>query len=266
MKVSTRADVRKKRVVLKFSGEMLGAPAINLDLKKPAIELPRRGLILDPKSLIYIVEELYSCSGECELFCVVGGGNWGRGSDFRKVGLDDEDHCPDFMGMVVTILNVMAVSNSLNQIMGKGASVCLSSIETLALMELYQPRRAVQYLETGKVVLLGGGRGDPGVSTDSAAAAVAQHIKADVILKATKVDGVFDKDPMKHPDAKLYEHLTYKEFLQGDFSQILDTGAVAHAKTHRIPIRVIDGFKPGNIRNAILGKSIGTLICDSNYC
>ena len=192
-----------------------------------------------------------------ELAIVIGGGNIFRGVAGSKRGL--ERATGDFMGMLATVINALALQDSLER---AGAPTRVqSAIEMRAVAEPFIRRRAVRHMEKGRVVIFAAGTGNPFFSTDTAAALRASEINADVLLKATKVDGVYTADPVKDPKAKRYDRLTYMDALKNRLN-VMDASAFSLCMDNRIPIIVFDFFKPGNIKRVICGASIGTVVSE----
>jgi len=186
---------------------------------------------------------------------VVGGGNIFRGLKGAAAGM--ERATADYMGMLATVMNAIALQDSL-----EAAGVATRVQTAIAMQEVAEPyirRRAMRHLEKGRVVVFGAGCGNPFFTTDTTAALRAAEINANVVLKATKVDGVYDRDPMKYPDAVRYESLTFQDVLTGELG-VMDSTAIALCKDNNIPIVVFDLFGPGNIARAVTGEPIGTRI------
>jgi uridylate kinase len=187
---------------------------------------------------------------------VVGAGNFIRGESFSQTS-----HIPrntaDYMGMLATIINACALQETLEK-SGQPTRV-LSAIEVAAMCEPFIRRRAIRHLELGRVAILAAGTGNPFFTTDTCAALRAAELDADLLIKATKVDGVYSDDPEKNPDAKFFEELTYDEVLKKNL-RILDHSAVSLSRDNNIPIVVLNIFKKGNMARAICGERVGTLI------
>jgi uridylate kinase len=187
---------------------------------------------------------------------VVGAGNFIRGESFSQTS-----HIPrntaDYMGMLATIINACALQETLEK-SGQPTRV-LSAIEVAAMCEPFIRRRAIRHLELGRVAILAAGTGNPFFTTDTCAALRAAELDADLLIKATKVDGVYSDDPEKNPDAKFFEELTYDEVLNRNL-RILDHSAVSLSRDNNIPIVVLNIFKKGNMAKAICGERVGTLI------
>jgi uridylate kinase len=232
---------RYRRVLLKISGEALAGPA---------------GYGIDPGVLGTFADELkdvHACG--CELALVIGGGNIFRGLAASTRGVDRAT--ADYMGMLATVINALALQDALER---RGVPTrVLSAIEMQQVAEPYIRRRATRHLEKGRVVIFGAGTGNPFFTTDTAASLRAMEIGAQVIFKATKVDGVYDADPVKHPNAKRFEELTYIEVLSRQL-QVMDATAISLCMDNSLPILVFNLMQPGNIARAVSGARIGTLV------
>lgn len=190
-----------------------------------------------------------------ELAIVVGGGNIFRGLKGSSAGMDRAT--ADYVGMLATVMNAITLQDALERV---GVPTRVQT--AIAMQEIAEPyirRRAIRHLEKGRVVVFGAGCGNPFFTTDTTAALRAAEINADVVLKATKVDGVYDKDPARHTDAIRYDQLTFQDVLSGELA-VMDSTAIALCKDNAIPIVVFDLFGPGNIGRAIAGEPIGTRI------
>lgn len=190
-----------------------------------------------------------------QLGVVVGGGNIFRGVEADAMDIDRTS--ADYMGMIATVINSLALQNALENI-GVETRV-QSAIEMKEVAEPYIKRKAVRHLEKGRVVILAAGTGNPYFTTDTAASLRAMEIKADVILKATKVDGVYDKDPVVFDDAKMFSKITYLEVLNRNL-KVMDSTAVALCRDNNLPIVVFNLGERGNIKNVVVGRSIGTVV------
>jgi len=188
---------------------------------------------------------------------VIGGGNIWRGLSASHRGMDRTT--ADYMGMLATVINAMALRSTLDQ-MGVETRV-QTAIEMKNVAEPFILGRAIRHLELGRVVIFAAGTGNPYFSTDTTAALRASEIRADVILKATKVEGVYDRDPNTHADARLYDRLSFTEALTKRL-QIMDSTAFSLCMDNKIPIIVFNMYKSGSIRDAVLGRKVGTLVCD----
>ena len=186
---------------------------------------------------------------------VVGGGNIFRGVSETAQGMDRVS--ADYMGMLATVINGVALQDALER-MGVITRV-MSAIEMREVAEPFIRRRAIRHLEKGRVVIFAGGTGNPYFSTDTAAALRAMEIKAEIILKGTKVDGIYDADPMKDPRARKFDRLTYFDVLQKGL-KVMDTTAISLCMDNRLPIIVYDLKKRGNLRRIVLGERVGTIV------
>lgn len=235
------AESKYKRVLLKISGEaLLGNEGHGID---PGITA---GIAAQIKEVIEM---------GVEMAVVVGGGNFWRGTSASANGMDR--NTADHIGMLATIMNAMGLQNALEKI-----GVFTRVQTAISMQEVAEPfirRRAVRHLEKKRVVIFAGGTGNPYFTTDTAAALRALEINAEIIFKATKVDGVYDKDPLKHKDAKKYDNLSYIEVLNKNL-RVMDSTAISLCRENNLPIIVFDLTMPGNIKGVIMGKKIGTLV------
>lgn len=230
-----------KRIILKLSGEALAGS---------------QGFGIDPHTVKTIAEEIKEVVNlGIEVAIVVGGGNIYRGLAGSAKGIDRATG--DYMGMLATMINSLALQDALEKI--DVMTRTQSAIEMRQIAEPYIRRKAIRHLEKGRVVIFGAGTGNPYFSTDTTAALRAAEIGADAILKATKVDGVYDSDPMKNPAAVKYETLEYIDVLSKQL-QVMDSTATSLCMDNNIPIIVFDLTKQGNIRKAVLGEKIGTIV------
>ncbi len=225
----------RKRVLVKFSGEALAG---------------ENGFGIDTKILEYIATEIRSLvENHIELGIVIGGGNIIRGVSAAQDGVIRRTSA-DYMGMLATVINAVAMQEALEH---AGLDVRVqSAIELKEVCESYIYRRAIRHLEKGRVVIFGAGTGNPFFTTDTAATLRAIEIGANMIIKATKVDGVYDKDPHKFPDAKRLATLSYERALD-DYIKVMDDTAISLAKDNGLPIVVCNMFKPGNLLKIIQG-------------
>ncbi len=231
-----------RRVLLKISGESLCKPG---------------GFGIDGDELQLIAREIAAAADHgAQLAVVVGGGNIIRGAELAKAGHINQA-VADQMGMLGTVMNGLALKEALEQV-GRGARV-LSAINLSSVAELFIRGRALRHLEKGRVVIFVAGTGNPFCTTDSAASLRAAEIGADVLLKATKVDGIYDKDPNEHDDATKFDRLTYDEAISRDL-KVMDVGSFAQCREQGIPIVVFDMKKPGNIAAVVAGQNIGTRV------
>jgi uridylate kinase len=192
-----------------------------------------------------------------QIALVIGGGNIWRGLTKSNEGMDRST--ADYMGMLATVINGLALQDALEQ---QGVQTRVqTAIEMKSVAEPFIRRRAIRHLEKGRVVIFVAGTGNPFFSTDTTAALRANEIAADVILKATKVDGVYDSDPNVNPDAKRFETITYSEALTRRL-RVMDSAAFSLCMDNRVPIIVFDVFEPGNLKRVALGERVGTLVTD----
>lgn len=233
-----------KRVLLKLSGEALASPDNKFGIDPhQAEEIARK---------VCAVHEL-----GVEVAVVIGAGNLWRGRIGLERGMDRAT--ADYMGMLGTVMNALALMDAIEQ---AGVVVRVqTALEMRAVAEPYIRRRAIRHLEKGRVVIFGGGTGNPFFSTDTAAALRAMDIGADVLIKATKVDGVYDSDPELNPDAKRYDTLTYTETLIQRL-EVMDSTAISLCMENDLPILVLDLWNPEAIRMALHGQPVGTLVSD----
>ncbi len=236
------AEPKYKRIMLKLGGEALSGRG-------------QQGI--DPHAVAYLAEEIRAVKQHgVEIAIVIGGGNFWRGNDPYAQGMDRA--VADYMGMLATVMNAVALQEALEQ---RGIQTRVqTAIEMRAVAEPYIRRRAIRHLEKERVVIFGGGTGNPFFTTDTAAALRAQEIDAKVLLKATKVDGVYDKDPLKYSDARKFERMTYNEAITMEQVQVMDNTAFTLCMEHDLPIIVFDLSQPGAIERAVMGDSIGTVI------
>jgi uridylate kinase len=240
-KATAKPTPKYRRILLKLSGEALGGEAA-LGISPEAVH--------DMAAQIAEVREL-----GVEVVIVVGGGNIFRGLQGSERGI--ERATGDYMGMLATVINALALQDALEK--HSVTTRVLSAISMTAICEPFIRRRAVRHLEKGRVVIFAAGTGNPYFSTDTAAALRANEINAEVVLKATKVDGIYDKDPKKHADAKRYTTIPYGEALEKRL-KVMDAAAFALCQDNKMPIIVFDFFKPHNLLRVVKGEAIGTLV------
>jgi len=190
-----------------------------------------------------------------EVGVVLGGGNLFRGAKLAKAGMNRV--VGDHMGMLATVINSLALQNSIEKL-GVPTRV-QTAIEMPKVAEPFIKRRAQRHLEKGRVVIFGAGTGNPYFTTDTAAALRAIEMETDVVIKATKVDGIYDKDPVKYPDAKKYETVTYNEVLAKDL-KVMDATAISLCRENKLPIIVFNSLDEGNLKKVIMGEHIGTTV------
>lgn len=237
-------DIRYKRVLLKLSGESFCKPG---------------GFGIEGEPLESIAERIIRLSkAGLQVAIVVGGGNFLRGAAFSQ-----KSHIPrttaDYMGMLATVINACALQETLEKL-GQPTRVC-SAIDVSAICEPFIRRRAIRHLELGRVVILAGGTGNPFFSTDTCAALRASEIGAELMIKATKVDGVYTDDPKKNPDAVMIKSMTYQDVLSKNL-KVMDPAAISLCRENNIPIIVLNIFDEGNITRALHGEDVGTRIAE----
>jgi uridylate kinase len=230
-----------KRIVLKLSGEVLAGP---------------KGFGLDAEKIAEITQEIVDVHAlGVEIGIVVGGGNIFRGVMDQAKNMDRVS--ADNMGMLSTIINAIAMQDALEQ---RGVQCrVMTAVFMNQVAEPYIRRRAVRHLEKGRVVIFAAGIGNPFFSTDTAASLRAMEVKADVLLKATKVDGVYDADPVLVKDAVKYDEITYMEILQKGL-KVMDLTAVSLCKDNSLPMIIFNMNQPGNIKRVVLGEKVGSLV------
>ncbi|HSX18169.1 MAG TPA: UMP kinase [Candidatus Saccharimonadales bacterium] len=232
-----------KRILLKLSGEQFAGS------KKFGI---------DQEFVNNIAQELKEVAEDtnAQIAIIVGGGNFIRGANLASHGL--ERATGDYMGMIATILNGMALVDTL-ELNGQPARL-QTRLHVQSVAEPYIRRRAIRHMEKGRIVVVAGGTGNPFVTTDTAAVSTALELDCDVVLKATKVDGVYDKDPSKYKDAKKLKTITYAKALQNPEIAVMDNAAISLAMDNNMPIIVFDLLKRGNLKEVTQGKTIGSKV------
>jgi uridylate kinase len=231
-----------RRVLLKLSGEAFADPKLNYGI--------------DPSTVQRVASEIAEAHGEGhQIAIVVGGGNIFRGVSEQARGMDQAN--ADYMGMLATVINALALRDALEHA-GVGTRV-QSAITMQQLAEPYIRLRAIRHLEKGRVVVFAAGTGNPIFTTDTAAALRAVEIGAEVLLKASRVDGIYSADPQQDPGAERLTELGYMEFISRGL-RVMDTTAVTMCREHELPIVVFDMTVPGNIAKAVRGEKIGTVI------
>ncbi|MGB9857840.1 MAG: UMP kinase [Dictyoglomaceae bacterium] len=230
-----------KRILLKLSGEIFSGP---------------QGFGLDPTRVFQIAEDIKEVhSLGVEIGIVVGGGNIFRGRESKSLGIDRAT--ADYMGMLATVINALALQDALEKL-GVNTRV-QTAIEMRQIAEPFIRRRAIRHLEKGRIVIFAAGTGNPFFTTDTAAVLRASEIKAEVILKETKVDGVYSEDPLVNPNAKKFDTINALDFLKLRLSA-LDATAVSLSMENKIPIIVFSMLEKGNLKRIIMGEKIGTYI------
>lgn len=234
-------EKKYKRILLKLSGEEL---------------MGEEGFGIDPKILDRMALEIGQLVGiGVQVGLVIGGGNLFRGAALNAAGMDRVTG--DHMGMLATVMNALAMRDALERT--NISSHVMSSIPMSGVVEHYDRRRAIRYIKDGDVVIFAAGTGNPFFTTDSAACLRGIEIDADVVLKATKVDGVYSADPMLNPSAELYTHLTYDQVLDKKLG-VMDLTAICLCREHNMPLRVFRMSKQGALLNLVVGGAEGTLI------
>ena len=235
------ADIKFKRVLLKLSGEALA---------------PQGSSGIDPEAAKMISNQIKNCVQiGANLAIVIGGGNIWRGKVGLELGMDRAT--ADYMGMLATVMNSLALMDALENI---GVTTRVqTSIEMRAIAEPYIRRRALRHIEKNRVVIFAGGTGNPYFTTDTAAALRAVEINAELLIKATKVDGIYDSDPKKNPDAKKFDRLTYMDALNKQL-QVMDATAISLCMENHMPLMVLNLWEEGSLRKALMGEKVGTLV------
>jgi uridylate kinase len=237
----TDSPLKYRRVLLKLSGEAL---------------MGDEDYGIDPKLIRAISGEIIEAQkAGAQIGVVIGGGNIFRGAGLAESGMDRVTG--DHMGMLATVINALALADAIER-QGAYARV-MSAIKINEVCEDYIRRRAMRHLEKGRIVIFAAGTGNPFFTTDSAAALRATEIGAELLLKATKVDGIYDSDPKKNPGAKRFEQLGYDEVIQRNL-QVMDTAAFALCRDNRIPLRIYDMMQPGALMRILRGEPLGTLV------
>ncbi len=234
-------EVKYRRILLKLGGEALASP---------------RGFGIDPDAATTVAEKVKAVKDlQTEIAIVLGAGNLWRGRDGLAHGM--ERATADHMGMLATVMNALALRDALERI---GVTTRVqTAIAMQAIAEPYIRGRAIRHLEKGRVVIIGAGTGNPFFTTDTAAALRAMEIGAQVLIKATKVDGVYAEDPEVNPDAELFSHLTYIDALKLGV-QVMDSTALSLCMDNHLPIVVVNLWHPHSIERVVLGEQVGTLI------
>lgn len=239
--LTPKKKLKYKRVLLKLSGEAF---------------MGDQSFGIDPKVIERISAEIKNVhESGVEIAIVIGGGNIFRGISGASAGMDRAS--ADYMGMLATVMNSLALQDHLEKA-GVYTRV-MAALRMDAVAEPYIRRRAIRHLEKGRVIIFAAGTGNPYFTTDTAASLRAMEIEADIVMKATRVDGVYDKDPLKHKGAKKFEELSYLDVLQKGL-QVMDATAISLCMDHSLPILVFGLSESGNIKKAIMGESIGTIV------
>jgi|TARA_B100000959_G_scaffold7739_1_gene7828 uridylate kinase len=237
------AEPLYRRVLLKLSGEVLAG---------------EQDFGIDPVKANYLAEEVQSIrESGIEVGLIIGAGNIFRGMQAASKGMDRVTG--DYLGMLATIMNAISVQDALEKVGCETRT--LSAISVSQIAEPYIRRRAIRHLEKGRVVIIAGGTGNPFFTTDSAAALRAVELNAEVVLKGTKVDGIYDKDPMVHEDAVKFETVSFSRVLN-DNLRVMDMTAITLCKENNLPIRVFNINHTGDLKALVLGSKIGTLVSE----
>ncbi|HEV7777745.1 MAG TPA: UMP kinase [Luteibacter sp.] len=235
------APLKHRRILLKLSGEAL---------------MGTEDYGIDPKVIGRLAKEIIEVQDAgVEVGVVIGGGNIFRGAGLAAAGMDRVTG--DHMGMLATVMNALAMQDAIEKLGGKART--MSAIKINEVAEDFIRRRAIRHLEKGRIVLFAAGIGNPFFTTDSAAALRAVEVGADLLLKATKVDGVYTADPKHDLDATRYEHLTYNQVIERRL-EVMDTAAIALCRDHSMPLRIYDMTEPGNLMRIMRGEPVGTLV------
>jgi uridylate kinase len=236
------SQCKYRHIMLKLSGEMLGG---------------QQGYGIEGDALFMIASEIADAHKlGCKVSVVIGGGNIFRGSAAAKWGI--ERASADYMGMLATIINGLALQATLENKFNLHTRV-MTSISMPSLAEPYIRRKAIKHLDEGRVVIFAGGTGNPLFTTDTAASLRAREVGADIILKATKVDGIYDSDPMKNPSAKKYAHLSYLDVIARKLD-VMDATAITMCMEANLPIMVFKLAEPGSVRRALVNDGVGTTV------
>ena len=235
--------LKYRRILLKLSGEAL---------------MGDEDYGISPKVIATVAREIVEAQrAGAEVGLVIGGGNIFRGAGLAASGMDRVTG--DHMGMLATVINALAMADALEK--QGGYARVMSAIKINEVAEDYIRRRAIRHMEKGRICLFAAGTGNPFFTTDSAAALRASEIGADLLLKATKVDGIYDADPKKNPDAKRFEYLGYHEVIARNL-QVMDTAAFALCRDNGVPLRIYDMMQPGALMRILRGEPLGTLVHD----
>ena len=229
------------RILLKLSGEILAGD---------------KGFGIDPQKASYLANEVKSIFDlGIEIGLIIGAGNIFRGIQAAGKGMDRVTG--DYLGMLATIMNAISVQDALEKVNCETRT--LSAINVSQVAEPYIRRRAIRHLEKGRIVIVSGGTGNPFFTTDSAAALRAKELGAEIVIKGTKVDGIYDKDPVQNTNAKKFDTITFSEVLKKNL-RVMDLTAITLCKENNLPIHVFDINIPGNLKQLILGSNIGTQV------
>jgi uridylate kinase len=236
------AEPRFKRIMLKVGGESL---------------IGDREYGIDPHAALTVAKQIQAIHTQgVQVAVVIGGGNIFRGIAGSKNGIDRAT--ADYMGMLATVMNALALQDALEKV---GVETRVeSALEMPAVAERFVRRRAIRHMEKGRVVILAAGTGVPYVTTDTGASLHALELHCDVLMKATKVDGIYDKDPMKNPDAKRFKTLSFSDAISMAGVEVMDTAALAMSSDNKMPVMVFKLFEGENLQRAVMGEDIGTFV------
>lgn len=237
---------KPKRILLKLSGEQFAG---------------KNSFGIDADFLLDLARELHEVIADTkvQIVIVVGGGNFLRGATLSKNEAMIERATADYMGMLATVMNGMALVDILEHF-GQPARL-QTRIRIDSVAEPYIRRRAIRHLEKGRVVIIGGGTGNPFVTTDTAAVSTALELGCDIVLKATKVDGIYSKDPKKYSDAVKFDTISHMDAIKNEHISVMDNAAISLAMDNKLPIRIFDLLSKGNIKRIAKGEIVGTLVC-----
>ena len=236
-------DLRYKRILLKLSGEILAG---------------KNGFGIDPEKASYLANEIKSIYElGLDIGLIIGAGNIFRGMEAANRGMDRVTG--DYLGMLATIMNAISMQDALEKVNCQTRT--LSAIDVKQISEPYIRRRAIRHLEKGRIVIVAGGTGNPFFTTDSAAALRATELGADIVIKGTKVDGIYDKDPIVHENAVKYNKISFDQVLK-DNLRVMDLTAITLCKENNLPIHVFDIKVPGALKRLVLGEHIGTIVSE----
>lgn len=239
-------DLRYKRILLKLSGEILAG---------------KSGFGIDPEKASYLANEIKSIHEiGLDIGLIIGAGNIFRGIEAASRGMDRVTG--DYLGMLATIMNAISMQDALEKVNCQTRT--LSAIDVKQISEPYIRRRAIRHIEKGRIVIVAGGTGNPFFTTDSAAALRATELGADIVIKGTKVDGIYDKDPFVHKDAIKYNTISFDQVLKENL-RVMDLTAITLCKENNLPIQVFDIKIPGALKKIVLGEPIGTIVSERNY-
>ena len=239
-------DLRYKRILLKLSGEILAGNS---------------GFGIDPEKASYLANEIKSIHEiGLDIGLIIGAGNIFRGIEAASRGMDRVTG--DYLGMLATIMNAISMQDALENVNCQTRT--LSAIDVKQISEPYIRRRAIRHIEKGRIVIVAGGTGNPFFTTDSAAALRATELGADIVIKGTKVDGIYDRDPFVHKNAIKYNNISFDQVLKENL-RVMDLTAITLCKENNLPIQVFDIKIPGALKKIVLGEPIGTIVSERNY-